>query len=113
MSSAFKVIIIDRSPAVAEVDCENGCVFVSRNALINKLKCKSKDWIKVWLRSDRLEPQLEERSRFCQIYYIESIDDEEVAYISPLLWFNLQDFHSQEFTDRPLLQPKTNLMVIC
>ena len=108
MSFSFKIIILSNSPAISEVDSENGCVFVARNAL-KQLKCEPKDWVRIWLSSD--DKTLKSKQRFSQIYAIDSINEENVVYISPQLWFNLQNMSSDPFSNRPLLQPNTNLMV--
>ena len=109
MSFSFKIIILSNSPPIPEVDSENGCVFVTKNTLTNKLKCEPKDWVRIWLSSD--DKSFKSKQRFSQIYAIDSMSDENIAYISPQLWFNLQNLTSDPFSNRTLLQPNINLMV--
>ncbi|XP_054169218.1 peroxisomal ATPase PEX6-like [Oppia nitens] len=108
MSFSFQVIILSKSPSIPEVDSENGCVFLSTNAIINKLKAEPQDWVRIWLSTS--DNHVKPKSRLSQLFAIDSISNDNVVYISPQLWFNLQGLSSHGI-NQPLIQPNVTLMI--
>jgi hypothetical protein len=109
ISMSFQIVILSNTPLIPDIDSENGCVFISNNALINKLKCNARDWVRIWLSSQ--DKTHKSKQRISQLYPIDSIIDDNIAYISPQLWFNLQTFPTHQFSNQPLIQPNITLMV--
>jgi hypothetical protein len=109
ISMSFQIVILSNTPLIPDIDSENGCVFISNNALTNKLKCNARDWVRIWLSSQ--DKTYKFKQRISQLYPIDSIIDDNIAYISPQLWFNLQTFSTHQFSNQPLIQPNITLMV--
>lgn len=99
---SFRIIIMTEKPFNFEYDSENGCIFVSNNAMTNKIQCCSGEWVRISLLNDNNESQ----NRLARVFPVSCDDD--LVYISPQLWFNLQQLTR---TNRPLVQQNVNLIV--
>ena len=123
----FKLNILINRPSIpsdydrGKIDIDNGCIVVSPKIVHHNSgyfqNLSEYDWVRVYLVFDASKTRtISNCGRLVQLVYNEFIQDDNLVYVSPQLWFNLlfQPFKGSLeliFWQYPLEQKDTRIVV--